>query len=295
MVVRTRSSYTAATATVTAAAPVAATTDSLRRSKRRRVTTTSFLEASTRPCKIYTPHPRTRVRGRVLQDNEPEICFENETSDAAEVLVSMPHEEARDDHKKRGGAVSPHQSCCLNPMTPITKYIYKISVYNLDQTTHYNTSYIIYNYKTRQYNIFSIVSTMIQGGGDGGDGASEPMLSFPIPTNTIQFKYVTYVNAGTYVMNIIAPADQRDYYMLTDFIGVIGNIDLDDETSFYDIDHIWNSNDLLETRTGHRMFILAPTRVYYWDAGCDSGSISSNCKYTTTDINTALEIITNVK
>ena len=95
-------------------------------------------------------------------------------------------------------------------------------------------------------------------------------------------------------MNIIAPSDQRDYYMLTDFIGAIGNIDMDDETSFYDIDHIWNSNDLLETRTGHRMFILAPTRVYYWDAGCGSSSISSNCKYTMTDINTALEIITNV-
>jgi hypothetical protein len=95
----------------------------------------------------------------------------------------------------------------------------------------------------------------------------------------------------TYVMNMIVPSDQRDYCILADFIGVVGNLQFNDETSFYDIDHIWKSQDSNETLTGHRMFVLTPTRVYYWDAGY--GVTTSNSKYTTNDIDSALTIVTN--
>lgn len=185
---------------------------------------------------------------------------------------------------------------CLNPMSSVMRYIYKLNVYSMDQTTHYVTAYIIYNHESRLFHTYSIISTSISGTTEGAatDNAYDE-LSLPAPRNTIQTKYTTYTNMETYIMNIIIPSYQRNYCVLADFIGFVGcdnefkKSTLSSESCYYDIDNLWRNNDSADTITGHKMFILTPTRVYYWDAGC--GTTSTNTMYTRDDIMSALDII----
>ena len=166
------------------------------------------------------------------------------------------------------------------------------------------------------YHIYSIISTMLSGGGGGGGGAdsSEPVNdhdndacacacagagSLPEPTNPIQTKFMSYISADTYIMNVVIPCAQREYCVLADFVGVVGD-DFDFkhtafgvDSCYYDIDALWNTTDSAETLTGHKMFVLTPTRVYYWDAG--TGMVSPNSMYSIADINTAMEIISTIQ
>ena len=156
------------------------------------------------------------------------------------------------------------------------------------------------------YHIYSIISTMI-GTADSSSSVSEnddaaggaASASLPEPTNPIQTKFTTYVTADTYIMNVVIPCAQREYCVLADFIGVVGD-DIDfkdtafgDDSCYYDIDALWNTTDSAETLTGHKMFVLTPTRVYYWDAG--TGTVSPNSMYSTNDIKTAMEIISTIQ
>ena len=100
-------------------------------------------------------------------------------------------------------------------------------------------------------------------------------------------------------MNLVIPSKQREYCVLSDFIGVVGS-DADfkvrafgTDSCYYDIDELWNANDSTETITGHKMFILTPTRVYYWDAG--AGVVPTSSMYTDNDIYAAMEIISTIQ
>jgi len=292
MVVRTRSSYKTA--------PVAATS-SPRRSTRVRLSTPSYTEASVRNYKIYTPSFRP-------PSHVSDYYSEHDTHEAGEALLSMSL--GYDDEP----TILPrptllNRRCCLNPMRPVTRYIYKLSVYNMAQTTHYNTSYIIYNRDNRTYYVYSIISTILGGGGGGGEdgeyvdlgaaAAASESPSLPAPTHTIQTRYTSYVNLDNYVMKVVIPSEQRDYCVLADFIGVITPDDefnsrvFSEDSCYYDVDHLWNSTESEETLTGHKMFILTPTRVYYWDGG--AGGLSRSSLYTTEEIGDALDILSSVQ
>ena len=299
MVVRTRSSSTVA-ATVASTTVAATVATAPRRSTR--LSTPSYTQACLRSYKIYTPARRVRV-----YESEQESGSEIEAYEAAETLVSMSrgddHEYDHDHEAKPTSNPVPSFQCgsCLNPMSPVTRYIYKLSVYNMSQTSHYNTSYIIYNRQSRTYHVFSIISTMLSSSLDGGSsgGGNGGTDTLPEPTNTIQSKYSTYVNLDSYVMNLIIPSQQREYSVLADFVGVVGS-DHDfnqcafrNDSCYYDIDSLWNTTDSKETLTGHKMFILTPTRVYYWDAG--AGIVPTSSMYTTEHINSALNIIATIE
>ena len=310
MVVRTRSSYTTVAAPV--AAPVAAVSTARTPRRAARFATPSYTEASLRSYKIYTPCRRP-FRGGVAEDFEPEFgSEETATEAAAEALVSMVDASDASDASESyesyeapipapaaAAAASFHHRACLNPMRPVTRYIYKLSVYNMAQTTHYNTSYVMYNREARTYHVYSIISTMFAGGGGADAAATVTESSLPEPTNTIQTRYNTYMSADSYIMNVVIPCDQREYCVLADFVGVIGD-DVEfkhrafgEDSCYYDIDELWNSNDSKETLTGHKMFILTPTRVYYWDAG--AGVVPTTAMYTVDNINNALNIIASVQ
>ena len=303
MVVRTRSSGTSAVV----AAPVAA--PSVARAPRRaaRFATPSYTESSLRSYKIYTPRRRP-VRGVVAEESEPEFGSENDAIEAADALASMNYaSEASEEEVYEASAPIPaaaaaaaaafHHRSCLNPMRPVTRYIYKLSVYNLSQTSHYTTSYVMYNRDTRTYHVYSVISTT--GAGAGAAMAADATESLPEPTNTIQTRYTTYMSADSYIMNVVIPCDQREYCVLADFIGVIMDDNefkqraFDEDSCYYDIDELWNSHESKETLTGHKMFILTPTRVYYWDAG--AGVVPTAAMYTVNDINSALSIIASVQ
>ena len=305
MVVRTRSSATSAVV-APVAAPVAA--PSVARAPRRaaRFATPSYTESSLRSYKIYTPRRRP-VRGVVAEESEPELGSENDAIEAADALASMNYAseevyEASEAYAPipattAAAAASFHHQSCLNPMRPVTRYIYKLSVYNLSQTSHYTTSYVMYNRDTRTYHVYSVISTT--GAGVGAAMAADATESLPEPTNTIQTRYTTYMSADSYIMNVVIPCDQREYCVLADFIGVIMDDNefkqraFGEDSCYYDIDELWNSHESKETLTGHKMFILTPTRVYYWDAG--AGVVPTAAMYTVNDINSALSIIASVQ
>ena len=278
------------TASSTASSPP---TQSPRRSPR--LSTPSYIEASLRSYKIYTPIRGPKDR---FEESEPEY-------EAAEALVSMGETETEncdvDAGDECGGAaeMSFQRQSCLNPMNPVTRYIYKLAVYSIDQTTHYNTAYVIYNRDTRTYYVYSVISTTMGSGDAGAEAEAVVVGSLPEPINPIQTKFTTYVNITTYIMNLVIPSKQREYCVLSDFIGVVGS-DADfkvrafgTDSCYYDIDELWNANDSTETITGHKMFILTPTRVYYWDAG--AGVVPTSSMYTDNDIYAAMEIISTIQ
>jgi len=323
MVIRTRSSGSSvAVAARTTAAPVAPVAPasiaaSVARAPRRaaRFATPSYTDASLRSYKIYTPKRRP-VRGVVAEETEPELGFENDAVEATEALASMNYvsDEASEASEVSEASEAPipaaaaaatasshHPRSCLNPMHPVTRYIYKLSVYNLSQTSHYNTSYVMYNRETRTYHVYSVISTTGAGGAAASAAAAAATgesSSLPEPTNTIQTRYTTYMSAESYIMNVVIPCDQREYCVLADFVGVIMDDNefkqcaFGDDSCYYDIDELWNSHDSKETLTGHKMFVLTPTRVYYWDAG--AGNVPTAAMYTGDVINNALNIIASV-
>jgi hypothetical protein len=291
MVVRTRSSGTSVAAPA-AVATVSAVANADRAPRRAaRFATPSYTDASIRSYKIYTPKRRP-VRGVVTEESEPEFGFEESAAEAAEAMASM-------NYVSIDAVASFHPRSCLNPMRPVTRYIYKLSVYNMSQTTHYNTSYVMYNRDTRTYHVYSVISTTGVGGVDATATTATTGETLPAPTNTIQTRYTTYMSADSYIMNVVIPCDQREYCVLADFVGVIMDDNefkqcaFGEDSCYYDIDELWNSNDSKETLTGHKMFILTPTRVYYWDAG--AGVVPTTAMYTVDNINAALNIIASVQ
>ena len=285
-----RSSRRTASASSTASSPP---TQSPRRSPR--LSTPSYIEASLRSYKVYTPPVRGRTRR--CQELESEQVFVSESEyEAVAALVSMGEGDTENCEVGETEMSFQRQSC-INPMNPVTRYIYKLAVYSIDQTTHYNTAYVIYNRETRTYYVYSVISTSMGSGGEGADAVV--VGSLPEPTNAIQTKFTTYVNITTYIMNLVIPSKQREYCVLSDFIGVVGS-DADfkarafgTESCYYDIDELWNTTDSTETITGHKMFVLTPTRVYYWDAG--AGVVPTSSMYTDNDIYAAMEIISTIQ
>ena len=268
MVVKTRSYYQENMCETDAAGE--GTRD--RRSHRRvKIMTPSFVEANTRTYKIYDPAMKTSKKNAVAA-----AAVMEEEDDAAEVLMSLLQQED-------GGAVVHHT--CLNPLSPITKFVYRICVYNIDRTLHYKTAYIIYDNKSRQFYVYTIISNRFYSNecaaaAAAADAAPEVPVeanyaefSLPEPKNTIQTKYTCFIDdtVKNYVMTMIIPPNVFDYHIQDDIFGVVidknvfSEIVTGDESSFYDIETLINSKTSTETISGFSAFMLIHSRQFWYD------------------------------
>lgn len=292
--------------------------------------TSSLLEASKRTYKVYSPvdTPRSSSkksksrRGKTVMADE--AASEAEVAQAAEALL-MLQEQPDDDNEyysehenqeldtsdgTHSGSVSLSRNShiCMNPMNPVTKYVYRIGIYNINQTVHYKTAYILFNTKTRMFHIYTIISNKLPN--DDTSAAStaettESVFTLPLPQNTIQTKYTTYIDdiVHNYVMTMIIPSAEHDYYIQDDILGiVIPNNEFQDkvfgeESSYYDVDDIVYDDTSRETTNGYKAFMLVPSRNYWYSP---SGSYyttmttTTECpdnKYTTVTIDSVLMIL----
>ena len=319
MVVKTRSYYQEKTREAAAAeieeadADTVYITSSARggSSRRVKIMTSSFLEANTRPYKIYAP---TRNLGQAAAA---------EAEEASEVLVGFQDEEPeqeQDNDSPRSeyddDTLSPPPTStafafvnhtCLNPLQPITKYLYRIGVYNITQTAHYKTASILYDNTSRLYYIYTIISNQIpnEAGVTNADTFVTSTLcsSLPEPRNTIQLKFTTYVCdvAMNYIMTMIIPSNAYDYYIQDDIMGVViqdaefKKTAFDTESSFYDIEGLLHDKSSSETTNGFKSFMLIPSRNF-WYAPAGSSYITGlssigNNRYTSDIFNSVLMVL----
>ena len=285
MVVKTRSYKRTVAAAATEAAVRSVRSDrSDRHSRRVKILTTpSFLDSSTRTYKIYSPVAKPPSRAVVV------AAPEDEEYDATEALVEL-QDDVVDRRPQFVGCI------CLNPMCPITQYMYCINVYNIDRTLHYRSAYIIYDKTSRLYHVYSIISNCFPETADDATATATATTAsgYPAPVNTVQMKYTTYVNESVvnYVMTMMVPSNEYDYFIQDDIVGITTSKEefaqtaFDSESSYYDINHLFHDNTSSDTVNGFKAFNLIPSRNYWRDPTSAIGP-----SYTESVINSALLIL----
>jgi hypothetical protein len=195
----------------------------------------------------------------------------------------------------------------MNPMTPITKYIYRIGVYNINQTVHYKTAFILFDPNTRLFHIHTIISNLLPSDNnnisDNIEVDASGWYSLPLPKNTIQTKYTTYLNdtAVNFVKTMIIPSNEHDYYIQDDILGiVISNAEFREkafsiDTTYYDIESIIYDETSSETTNGFKAYMLVPSRNFWYSPfGTYYTTVPESCqenKYTMHVIETVLCIL----
>jgi hypothetical protein len=257
------------------------------RSSRVKFTTPSFRDASIRTYKVYTPRitaaaaasaasaERAYIREEVADDEHTE----SDVSYIAEAMVELQGKETR-----KNTVITKHM--CLNPMTPITRYAYGIQVYNSAKTLHYRSAYVLYDSKTRLYTVYSIISNVFTtsddggvhqcGGGGGGenDDDDDTVHILPNPVHTVHAKYTTFVcdTVVNYLMTMIVPSEQYDYFIQDDILGIVASNEELAEAAFgpdscyYDVAQLFqNDTSSCETTNGMNAFHLIPSREFWFD------------------------------
>ena len=247
------------------------------------LTTPSFLDSSTRTYKIYSPVAKPPSRAVVV------AAPEDEEYDATEALVEL-QDDVVDRRPQFVGCI------CLNPMCPITQYMYCINVYNIDRTLHYRSAYIIYDKTSRLYHVYSIISNCFPETADDATATATATTAsgYPAPVNTVQMKYTTYVNESVvnYIMTMMVPSNEYDYFIQDDIVGITASKEefaqtaFDSESSYYDINHLFHDNTSSDTVNGFKAFNLIPSRNYWRDPTSAIGP-----SYTESVINSALLIL----
>lgn len=281
--------------------------------RRVKIVTPSLVEACTRTYKVYSP------RNKPLR-NSTSTSISTSSSSAAEVLLALQYHNDDDaneiqynidnhgDNQRYSSSsssssessessepttVSHHRHhTCLNPMSPISTYIYRIGIYNIAQTVHYKSAYVLYDPTTRLYNIYTIISNQLAAAAArqetvGGSGSELPTeFTLPAPNNTIQTKYKSYVDetVTNFIMTMVVPSNEHDYYIQDDVFGVV--IQRDEfqkkafgvDSCFYDIEDLIYDDSSSETITGFKAFMLVPPRNYWY-------SPPGSYYYTPTDAN----------
>ena len=276
--------------------------DEERRTSTRRVkiTTPSFLEANTRTYKVYSPKtkPKSGIKKTPVVDAEGEVDVE--AAAAAEVLASS----------LQYAAVT---GACMNPMTPVSVYMYRIGIYNISQTVHYKTAYILYDNNNRLYHVYSIISNQIhaQDAASASASSSASMstsdtrteFTLPLPKNTIQLKYKSYLEEtiSNFIMTMIVPSTDHDYYIQDDILGLVINPSeyqekvFGGESCYYDIEDIIYDESSSETTNGFKAFMLVPSRhFWYWPASSsciNNTSAYHDKEYTFHTLNSVLTIL----
>jgi hypothetical protein len=269
--------------------------------RRVKIVTPSFIEASTRTYKVYSPRnkPLTASSGGSSSSSKRKIVFEDDAAaTATEALLALQsHDDDANEIQYNGdtteidyqnyspsspsspssASVSQRHHACLNPMTPISTYIYRIGIYNIAQTVHYKTAYILYDMTTRMYHVHSIISNQLAAAAahqETVSGGSELRTEFtlPAPNNTIQTKYKSYVDetVTNFIMTMVVPSNDHDYYIQDDVFGVV--IQRDEfqkkafgvDSCFYDIEDLIYDNTSSETITGFKAFMLVPPRNFWY-------------------------------
>lgn len=303
MVVKTRSGNKKVSSnTVIASADVTGPCDDHHRHS---LFTPSFREASIWNYKIHRGRRSSSSGGHVhYQDQE-----EHEHHDMMSALEASATE-ALVDISESGSSPSPPANpedvmsshACINPMQPITRYMYRISVYNSERTLHYKTAFILYNHKTRLYYVYTIVSNSYPSDDDDASSASAsaspspPESGFPQPVNTIHMKYISYIGDTimNYVATLIVPYKNYDYFIQDDILGIVHSNDgaftasvFGDESSYYDIDRLLHDKTSTETTNGFRVFQLIGSRNYWYDPT----AASTSEPYTPETLQSVLQIL----
>ena len=299
--------------------------------RRVRITTPSFREASIRTYKVYTPTIKPsfgtnnkereaakkaakKATKKAAKAAKAAKAVEDVEAEAIDALLALE----QDDELECGsgsssiGFESAVKHTCMNPMNPITTYMYRISVYNLDRTAHLKTAYILYDPKSRMYYVYTIISNQIDHHHHDPHAMvveeGEPIVAaaawaLPEPKNTLQMKFTAFVGEtiSNYVMSLIIPSKEYDYYIQDDIIGLVSsnsdthataNAIFGEDSSFYDIERLLYDQSSRLTTNGFKAFMLLPSRQfwytsYYYSA---SGAISDN-RYTYHTMDSVLLIL----
>lgn len=244
-------------------------------------------------------------------------------TDAANIMISIrnepDHDDVNDDNDdyddyddyetSSSDSLPDYGHQCINPMSPVEKYIYRMDVYNVEQTIHYKTAYVIYDVTTRMYIVYAIVSNVYISETEqqqqptttasprGGANDSVIRANLPIPRDTIQMKYSTSMveRVLNYIFTVIIPPVEYDYYIKDDIIGVVGGIDesaINRDTSFYDIERIIYDKTSKDTINGYKSFMLIPSRNFWYTPASSTACVaSSQNKYTIQSADAILAIL----
>lgn len=286
-----------------------------------KITTSSFLESCKKTYKVYSPRKK-------VKEFEPAMNTENDAIEALLALQEYDDDNDNDydndyDDNDPEPSTSPSTSpstlsCssrssssarCMNPMTPVTKYIYRIGVYNINQNVHYKNAYILYDQKTRMFHIHTIISNLLPGDSVDNDNSNglevdaAGWYSLPLPKNTLQTKYTTYIDdtVVNYVKTMIIPSDEHDYYIQDDILGIAVSDDeyqkkvFNHDASYYDIEDLVYDDKSPETTNGFKAYMLVPSRNYWYSPfGANYTTVPASCqenRYTTDVIDSVLSIL----
>ena len=181
---------------------------------------------------------------------------------------------------------------CMNPMHPITRYMYRVQVFNSTRTMHYRTSFVGYNNKSRVYSVHTIISNCYPHS-DLPDNATDATdatdaAGLPLPVNTLQTKYSSYINESieNFIMNMVIPSREYDYYIQDDMFGVVTtetefcDAAFGQDSSYYDIERLLHDESSNETINGFKAFSLIPSRSYWFDPLVVESHASAYSSYT---------------
>ena len=225
-----------------------------------KILTPSFREASVRSYKIYNGSNLKSTHSPSDLHHAPsppqEEIFDAHAEEAAQTLTELK---------------TMNKYSCMNPMHPITRYMYRMQVYNSSRTHHYRTAFIGYNNKTRLYYIHTIISNCYRDTDDAD--AEVAATELPRPVNTIQTKYSSYTNETieNYIMTMMVPSREYDYYIQDDIIGVVTTESefcdsvFGQDSSYYDVERLLHDESSNETINGFKAFSLIPSRNYWFD------------------------------
>ena len=278
-----------------------------------RITTPSFREASIRTYKLYAPrHNKKKAYDAEAAAAAEAVAAAEAEATATEALVLLQEQEQEQESGEEGAYEYDNDLCwqhsseeadldastststssttatssfvkhtCINPLNPVTQYIYRICVYDIDRTTHLKSAYILYNPKNRVYYVYSIISNQNACYDSPIDeepvGAPAVAAMLPEPVNTLQLKFSTYITDTIihYIMTLIVPSRDYNYYIQDDLIGVVSSNNLgnneyektafDDESTFYDIEGILYDKSSTLTTNGFKAFMLMPSRQYWYN------------------------------
>jgi hypothetical protein len=259
------------------------------------VFTPSLREASVKSYKIYSGNTRKSTGGPApapapapVYEPEPEFVKD------AYQEESVEQEYESDAHAVSAAANSltelkiTNKYACMNPMQPVTRFMYRIQVFNSSVTMHSKTAFIGYNHKTRMFCVHSIISNCYNESSHAHhsqvDTYSHALL--PLPVNTLQVKFSSYITdiIENYIMTLVVPSLDYDYHIQDDILAVaISETEFcelfeTDSSSYYDVERLVHDTNATQTINGFKTFTLIPSRSYWFDPlDPDSQSSSYSC------------------
>ncbi len=281
-----------------------------------KILTPSFRTANMRTYKIYTGIGGSVGSGNSAKSQRvPEVeataadalvslaSYESDSSQLSWSNEGYDHVQSQDEAQDRRNVTATCHTC-INPMHPITRYIYRVEVLNSSRTLHYKTAFILYNSANRLYYIYSIISNCYPDSSDSQNGNGEvggvTAVSMPTPRHTIQLKYTSYTHESivNYIMTMIVPSKEYDYFIRDDIIGVVSSGDTSfgasvfgEDSSYYDVDSLVYDDSSPHTTNGFKAFQLIPSRNFWFDPLISFPPSIHSSHYSQETVNTILPIL----